>query len=660
MLYLISNQLNIYNNSEFTYISLSEAIIQLKSYSELGLDTETKGLDVFTKSLLLLQIGNFENQFVFDISSFNCKIPYELIEFLNNTDCLFIIQNAKFDWKFLFHQGVVIKNVFDTMLAEIILTNGLQYKGRDLASIAYKYCGVTLNKEVRGEIITKGLSDRVIKYGADDVKYLPKIKEKQLEEAEKLDLINSINLDNSFVIVLAYVEYCGIKLDYAKWEIKTKKNIEKARELKQVLEGKLWEDKKYKYFSGMQDMYTGAYDCILNWDSPKQVMALFKEYGINVIMKTKGENKETIDAKVLEPQIGKFSIIKPYLNYKEAQKEVSTYGFNWKDYINPVTGRIHTNFNQLMDTGRLSSGNKDEKKPNLQNIPSDQETRSCFVCEKGNVLIDNDYSSQESVVLANFSKEPNLIKFYQKGLSDSHSYVAFLMYPHIRTCSLEDINTEALDYIKVHHKEKRQNAKAANFAIAYGGNGATIAKNCNISKAEGEFVYNSYFTAFPEMKKYFDIGFKKASYYGYVEFNSVTKRKYFFNKEENDYFRLREEVEDPYFWVSSPNPREIEGKYKKAKSEVQRISQNYSIQGSSADITKYACILFFKEILKNNWLNIVKIVNLIHDEILIECPEHLREAAQELSINAMERAGEPFCRIIPLKAGTIYGDHWVH
>lgn len=81
---------------------------------------------------------------------------------------------------------------------------------------------------------------------------------------------------------------------------------------------------------------------------------------------------------------------------------------------------------------------------------------------------------------------------------------------------------------------------------------------------------------------------------------------------------------------------------------------------TSADITKYACVIFFREILKRDWLNIVKIVNLVHDEILVECPELLVEEVKELLVSSMEAAGKPFCTTVPLKASAIHGDHWVH
>lgn len=363
MIYLVTRQINLFDSSLFKIISLEDGIEMLQAYDEVALDTETEGLDPYTKKLLLLQIGNEEFQVLFDISSYGGNIPEQLKDFLNTCKKSFILQNAKFDLKFLFHQGVLITRVYDTMLTEIIITNGLQYSGRDLATLAMKYCNIYLDKSVRGEIINSGLSDAVLNYGARDVQCLPLIKEKQLERVRELNLINAVQLDNSFVIPLAYTEYCGIKLNFPRWAEKTKKSTEEALNLKLKLEEQLWEDKKYRYFSGMQDMFTGKQECILNWDSPKQVIELFKEYGINVILKDKGVDKETIDAKLLIPQKDKFTILPPYLEYKEKQKEVSTYGLNWSKYINKRTGRIHTTYQQLMDTSRLSSGNKMDGTP---------------------------------------------------------------------------------------------------------------------------------------------------------------------------------------------------------------------------------------------------------------------------------------------------------
>ena len=142
MIYLVSNQSDLYSSTLFTSVSLDKGIELIKEIPELGLDSEDQGLDPFTKRMLLLQIGTFDFQVLFDIASFEGKIPDKLAMFLYNSQSLFVIQNAKFDLKFLFKQEIILKKVYDTMLVETIITNGLQYAGRDLASLALKYCDV--------------------------------------------------------------------------------------------------------------------------------------------------------------------------------------------------------------------------------------------------------------------------------------------------------------------------------------------------------------------------------------------------------------------------------------------------------------------------------------------------------------------------------------
>lgn len=241
-----------------------------------------------------------------------------------------------------------------------------------------------------------------------------------------------------------------------------------------------------------------------------------------------------------------------------------------------------------------------------------------------------------------------------------HSYVAFLMYEDIRICSIEELTPDKLTYVKKEHPDKRTIAKKAGFAINYGGNGSTIAKNCNLAKKEGDFVYNSYFTAFPNLRDYFDLVFAKADYYGYIEYNPITRRKYFFNLETNPYFKYKDKIKDKLFWYEESNPREIMSSFNNAKGEMARLAQNYPIQGSSADITKYAGILFMRHILDRGWWLKVKIVNFVHDEILVECPKEISEEVKDILVKCMSEAGAPFCRILPLSADALIGDHWVH
>lgn len=422
MVYIVSNTINPFKSDKLKQISVEESLQMLEKLSNVGLDTETEGLDPYTKKLLSLQLGNFDFQIVFDLASYGGIIPKKIKKYLNESNQTFIIQNAKFDLKFLYKQNIMLENVFDTMLAEIILTNGLQYDGRDLATIAYKYCDVKLDKSIRGDIIKVGLTEEVVYYGANDIKYLEKIMNRQIKNATHAKLLNAFKLDNDFVKVLAYIEYSGIRLDIEKWKERAQKSTNLVIEKKQALENWL-RDKNQggiynKYFDGMIDLFNGETTCILNWNSEKQVLPLFKSLGIKCETRKKGVVKESIDAKVLEPQQDKFDILPLFLEYKKVVKDATTYGLSWLKYINPITGRIHTTFQQLMDTGRLSSGNKRDGTPNLQNLPHDQYTRSCFICEFGNRVGAADYSGQEQIILANFSKESNLLNFYQKGLTD--------------------------------------------------------------------------------------------------------------------------------------------------------------------------------------------------------------------------------------------------
>ena len=197
--------------------------------------------------------------------------------------------------------------------------------------------------------------------------------------------------------------------------------------------------KKYTYLEAQGDLFTGFNTdpvCLINWNSSKQLIPLFEELGFNLSAKDKktGLMKKSVEAKILELQKDKSTLTPPYLDYTSKFKIVSTYGENVLKQINPITGRIHTNFNQLMDTGRLSSGGKNkntkEEYINLQNLPGDTATRSSFVAEKGNLLIDCDYTAQEDLVFTQLSQEPKLIEFYNdvKRKRDGHSFVAKICF----------------------------------------------------------------------------------------------------------------------------------------------------------------------------------------------------------------------------------------
>lgn len=403
MIYLVTGQLELFDNDHYKVIGVEESLRLLDPLTVVGLDTETEGLDPWTKRLKLLQLGNFDFQIVIDTLTIDVSIYKKYLE----SDRLFIGWNLKFDLKFLFAQNIILKNVWDGFLAEKLMWLGYPagVHSMSLKSAGEQYLGVELDKSVRGKIIWAGLTTDVIEYSANDVKYLEKIMSLQKEELLKKGLQTAILYENKFVIPLAYCEYCGVKLDIAKWQAKMAKD--KAREIKALEACNKWlienePDSPYIFVDRQGNLFTGFNlepQVKLNWNSAKQLIPLFKKYGVDVTVddKVKGGTKDSIDAKCLKPQKDKCSLIPIYLNYKEAVKVTSTYGENFLKQINPVSHRIHTNYQQMgADTTRITSGGKDKgnnvEYVNLLNLPADAETRSCFVAEEGNNWISMDYS----------------------------------------------------------------------------------------------------------------------------------------------------------------------------------------------------------------------------------------------------------------------------
>lgn len=413
MIYLVTGQRQLFDNDTYKIISVEESLRLLESLRIVGLDTETSGLDPYTKDLKLLQLGCFNYQVVIDCSTIDILHYKDYLE----SDRLFIGWNLKFDLKWLFKYKIVPKRVYDGFLAEKLMWLGYPagIHSMSLKSAGYNYLEVELDKTVRGQVIwKKELTDEIIEYAANDVKYLEHIMDKQKEELTKKGLLTAIEYENRFIFPLTYCEFCGIKLDEVKWRAKMKKDLERLNYslsklnnwvVNYCLSNNSKPIREHTYIKQELQMslfeeYDPTPKCIINWNSARQVIPLFEELGFDLLTKDKatGEMKKSVDAKIIKPQKHISTIAPIYLEYKAAQKVVSTYGENFIEQINPVSGRIHTNYQQLgADTTRITSGGKDKASKteyiNFLNFPADAETRSCMIAEKGNKWISIDYSS---------------------------------------------------------------------------------------------------------------------------------------------------------------------------------------------------------------------------------------------------------------------------
>jgi DNA polymerase-1 len=644
----------------FQEASVEEIIDYFKNKEYIQVDSETLGFDPYTSSLVCVQLGDFKNQFLITrefIGHFKPLLESKIL----------IGHNIKFDLKFLYRQDIWPTRVWDTFLAESLITCGLKTAKRGLGAVAKNRLGVDLDKTIRAEIAKEGLSKRVIQYSADDVKYLELIKASQEEDLRKLELERALEIENQFVIVLAYIEYCGFKLDKKAWQKKMDSDIALRDERKHILDRYLIDNNHKEFISSQLDLFSTDIQISLNWGSSKQVIAFFKKLGIPTKIIDKGVEKDSVESNHIEKYASKFPIIRPYLDFKEAEKVVTTYGKTFIDQINPITGRLHTNFRQIMDTGRISSGGKNkmtkESYQNFQNIPSDKETRGCFIAEEGNLLGISDYSGQEQVVLANKSLDPNLLKFYDEGSGDMHVFVCRHMYPELKDLSVEEIKTK--------HKDKRQEAKIAGFVVNYGGCAINIAEQLNKTIEVGERIFEGYFRVFPGLKTYFNRVKARGLSKGYILVSELTGRKAFVDGYE-EYQKLNKEI-DRLFWERWKDAKEAHSKgidvvwapmkekiskFFKIKGAIERKSLNYPIQGTAAEITKLSAIYFFDWIRQNDLIMKVLMVNQIHDENIIEAPKDLIEEASASLKECMERAGEIYCKRVKLKADPVIASCW--
>lgn len=664
MIYLVTKQQSLWTSDRYKVISAEEALELLAPLNVVELDTETMGLDPYTKELLTVQLGCAEFQVVIDCTSVDIHL---FKEYMENPQRMFLGWNIKFDLKFLYHQRIVPLRVYDGYLAEKLLWLGYPagIHEMSLKAASINYLGVDMDKSVRGKIIQTGLTEDVIVYAAGDVSYLGKIRDKQLVELEKKGLLKAIDFENEFVKCLAYIEYCGAKLDVDKWKIKMATDLNNLEKYETGLNEWVEESEyssKYCSVNIQGDLFNG-FDtkprCHINWTSSQQVIPLFEELGLNlkILDKKTKHYKKSVDIKVVEPQASKSPLIPIYIKYKKAAIIVNTFGQKFLNLINPVTGRIHANFNQLgTDTGRLSS-----TEPNLQNLPHDAQTRACFVSDKGNRWISADYSGQESYLMASMANDEAMLDELINGSGDLHSLTAKMVFQQIpRDMPLKDI--------KKNFKDLRQEAKGYEFCFNYGGQDSTLIRNYGLDAKRAKEIYENYMSGFAGLKRYQDFRRIDVMRKGYILLSPITGHKAYIY----DYDELKMQMEkqdDPDFWAyyremkqENPECDTVQGvrRLARRKAESEKQSINYPIQAAGALCFKLASIKLFNWLLKNGLLFKVKYCIPVHDEINLEAPDEISEEVADILVKCMVSAGKPFCTRAHLGADVEIGDHWIH
>ena len=479
MIYFVTGQRKLFKNGAYSIISVDKCLSLLWDMPIIQVDTETNGRDAHINKVLCIQFGNdlLDCQIVVDTSTISLKLFKEVLE-----SKYLILQNGKFDLQFLYNFNIHPTKIYDTMIVEQFLYLGYpsgltvseeEYKREGynfpyhkninektgkvtytlsfaLDAIVYKRLGIYIDKEIRGQIIWRGLDTDVIIYAANDVKYLEKIMRSQLNDLKKIpNAIKGAKIECDFTPVIAYLEWCGIKLDESRWREKMRKDKIKLSQSEEALNKFLLETynkgnkklEQFIYVNNQPSLFEefnkdlGVPQVRINWSSSPQVIAVAKILGFNtlVIDKKTGKEKDSAMEKQLKSQKGiNDEFLRLYFGegeegddnyfpgYSGSYKVVTSFGQGHLNAINPNTGRIHTVYRAIGTiSGRMSSGSdqintdlaklkglpinpsakqKKEGKgctyPNMQQLPHDKETRACFVAEKGNLFCSCDYSAR--------------------------------------------------------------------------------------------------------------------------------------------------------------------------------------------------------------------------------------------------------------------------
>ncbi|CAN5509359.1 bifunctional 3'-5' exonuclease/DNA polymerase [soil metagenome] len=576
---------------------VKKACEALKTEDFLGFDTETTELDPYNGNLRLVQLSDSKNTFVIDLKPFadrgNLREAAELAplrELLSAPKPIKIAHNAKFDAKWVRHHlGAELNGIFDTLIASQLIAAGDQDRRHNLAEVASFFLGTELDKsEQVSDWSAAELSQSQIEYAARDAATMIPLREKMVERLKQDGLINTAKLEFDCVTAIAQMELNGFYLDAARWreQLEKVKKVQTsvAMELQQMLSAGVAQASLF----GISE---------INLDSQMQVTDALKNLGVPVPESTRGWQ--------LQPLALEYPVVAKLLEYRGVAKSLSSFGENILEFIKPETGRIHSDFRQIgAPTGRFSCS-----KPNIQQIPHDEEYRRCFRAPDGKKLVIADYSQIELRILACFSNDQNFIKAFASG-ADFHTITAAQVF----NVKPEEVSSE-----------QRSFAKRLNFGVVYGIGASRFALMTGLSQTQAEDTMRKYFATYRGL----DAWLREAARKVVTERISRTAsgRMLKFRFDDNDRSQI---------------------------GGAQRNAKNFPIQGTSADILKRALHLLHEKMRGTS----ARLVNIVHDEIIVECDAREADLTAQTLEKVMCAAGEEYVKKVPVKVDVKIADEW--
>ncbi len=573
---------------------LSRSLSKLNQQSPLGVDCETTGLDPFTSIIRTIQISDGKFTLVIDVRKIgNLSAAYLLEPILTNPKQIKIFHNSKFDLKFIKHHlNLDVEGIYDTFLASQIIECGVtKPKGyHGLEQVAPRYTDKILDKTEQVSDWSGELSQSQLKYAAEDAECLLAIREAQIEILKNLNLVRCAKLEFDAVLPIVWLELSGFHLDIDQWMSIAEENKKEADKVAESIYMELLPHMPQGNLFGADH---------INLDSWQQVDRYFRLAGVPMPAKTKEW--------MLLPLVDKYPIVQKLLDYRGFHKSYTSFGEKFKEFINPVTGRIHSNFFQIgAETGRMSSS-----EPNLQQLPSETNHRKCFKAGDGNKLLGFDFSQIELRILADLSKDKVAIKAFQSKV-DYHRAMAAQVFKK----NIEDVDSE-----------ERSFAKRLNFGIPYGIGAARFAMQASIPEIEAQMIMNNFFSTVKQEKRWLD--YQKYNILKTKTSRTASGRMWLADFDEAD-------------WQS--------------RSKAQRNALNFPIQGSSADILKRSLRLVYDR--TKLYHDDLKLVNVVHDELDFEIKEDLINEVGDIIHKAMVEAGQEFIKSVEIVVDRKISDVW--
>ena len=590
-----------------TESELDEWVASIRAAELVAVDTETTSLDYMVADLVGISIAVEAGKaayipFGHDYLGVPEQLPRELVigklkPLLEDPSIKKVGQNLKYDMSIFAQHGIALEGVeFDTMLESYVLDSVATR--HDMDSLAEKYLDEETIKFA--DVAGKGAGQLTFNqvaleeagpYAAEDADITLR-----LHQA----LWSKVSVEPTLKRVFADIELPLVpvlsRIERAGALVDDTLLFQQSQELAVriiELEKQAWE------LAGQE----------FNLASPKQLgEILFTKLEIPVLKKT-AKGAPSTKEEVLQELALDYPLPKVLLEHRGLAKLKSTYTDKLPTMINRATKRIHTSYHQSgTATGRLSSSD-----PNLQNIPvrnaEGRRVRQAFIAGQGRKMVAADYSQIELRIMAHLSEDPSLVAAFADG-QDIH-----------RATAAEVFSTNP-DAVTI---EQRRSAKAINFGLIYGMSAFGLARQLNIGRKQAAEYIDTYFDRYPGVLSYMNNVRSSAAEQGYVE-TFFGRRLYL---------------------------PEINSRNGMRRQAAERTAINAPMQGTAADIIKLAMISV-DDWLQHSGLTSVMIMQ-VHDELILEVPEHELKQVTEGLAERMENAAS---LKVPLVVDVGVGNNW--